>query len=119
VVSSARRVVCSARFCTLQRALPCPRLQAVGKGFWFCPFPSARFSAASRKGFSHRSRLSFLVAESGCAPSVWAHLRFAKVFRRADILVRHWAGWRRGGEGLEEPRCVIASEAKQSRIAWQ
>jgi hypothetical protein len=48
------------------------------------------------------------------------------VFRRADILVRHWAGWRQGGEGLEaegggleKPRCVIASEAKQSRIAWQ
>jgi hypothetical protein len=45
------------------------------------------------------------------------------VFRRADIRVRHWAGWRWGGEGLDAGngglRCVIASEAKQSWIAWQ
>jgi hypothetical protein len=40
----------------------------VGKGFWFPPFSPARFSAASRKGFSHPSRLCFLVAESRCAP---------------------------------------------------
>jgi hypothetical protein len=38
VVSRIRRVAYSALFCTLQRALPCPRLQAVGKGFWFPPF---------------------------------------------------------------------------------
>jgi hypothetical protein len=74
VVSSARRVAYSALFCTLQRALPCPRLQAVGKGFRFSPFSSARFSAASRKGFSHPSRLSFLVAESRRARLRRAHL---------------------------------------------
>jgi hypothetical protein len=58
----------SARFCTLQRAPPCPRLQAVGKDFSFSPFSLARFSAASRNGFSHPSRLCFLVALSKCAP---------------------------------------------------